>query len=130
MAPRIASPGCALVAVKRALSLAAALVLGAASPAHAPRPSDAFLTPDIDGEQLRGQWEIVLRDLAVVVDLDADRDRAITWGELSSARPAIDAAVAGALALAADGRACSLHAGDLQIDDRVEGRFAWIGLEG
>ena len=115
--------------MKRIGALVAALVLSAAT-AHAHRASDAFLTVAIDGSQLRGHWEIALRDLAAVVDVDPDRNGEITWGELRGARSEIAAGVARALAIRADGRACSLRATDLQVSDRVDGRFAWIGLSG
>jgi HupE/UreJ protein len=112
-----------------ALWLAIAVVL-VASPAAAHRPSDAFLTLDVVGVQLRGRWEVALRDLAAVVALDADGDRAITWGELREARAAIAAELDGALTVTGDGRSCSLRAGDVWVDDRIEGRFASIELAG
>jgi hypothetical protein len=115
--------------VRAVLALAIALAC-VASPAQAHRPSDAFLTLEVDGARVRGNWEIALRDLAVVVALDADRDRAITWGELHAALPAIADAVGHSLRVSADGRSCALRARDLQVDDRVEGRFAWIELAG
>jgi HupE / UreJ protein len=115
--------------MKIASGVALAIVLLAAS-AQAHRASDAFLTVEVDGSQLRGRFEIALRDLAAVIDIDPDRDGEITWGELRRARPAIDASVERALAVGADGQACSLRSSDLQVSDRVEGRFAWIELAG
>jgi len=109
--------------------LATALLL-ATGAAQAHRPSDAFLTLNVEGAQLRGQWEIALRDLDVVAAVDANRDLALTWGELQAARPAIDAALLAALKVSAEGRDCALRTTDLLVNDRVEGRFAWIGLAG
>jgi hypothetical protein len=108
----------------------AAVLVVLASAAQAHRASDAFLTVEVDGSQLRGHWEIALRDLAAIVDIDPDRDGEITWGELRSAQPAIAAGAERALAISADDRACSLRAVDLQVSDRVDGRFAWIELAG
>lgn len=96
--------------------------------AQAHRPSDAFLTLAVHDAQVSGHWEIALRDLAVAVAIDGDRDRVLTWGELRAARPRLEAAVAGALHVSADGRACPLRLTDLMVNDRSEGRFAWIGL--
>ena len=109
--------------------LAAALLL-AAGAAQAHRPSDAFLTLEITGAQLHGQWEIALRDLDVVVAIDADGDRSLTWGELKAGRAAIDEALSGALKIEAGGHACALRTTELMVNVRVEGRFAWIGLAG
>lgn len=108
----------------------AALLLAIVScAAQAHRPSDAFLTLAVDGPRVAGQWEIALRDLDVVAGVDADGDRALTWGEMRAARPRIEAAVAGSLRLAADGRSCALRVTELMVNDRSEGRFAWIGLQ-
>ena len=114
----------------RAAALLATAVVLAASPASAHRPSDAFLTLAIDGAELRGDWQVALRDLAAVVAIDADGDRAITWGELRGARAAIDAVLDGAVAVRGDGRGCALRAGDVRVSDRVEGRYAAIALVG
>jgi hypothetical protein len=115
--------------MRAALWLAIASVL-VASPAAAHRPSDAFLTLAVEGAELRGHWEVALRDLAVAVAIDADGDRAITWGELRAARAAIDAALEGALTAAGDGRGCPIRAGDVLVNDRIEGRYAAIELAG
>ena len=115
--------------MKLARLIACALSL-AAGAAHAHRPSDAFLTLHVDGARVHGQWEIALRDLAAVAPVDANHDRVLTWGELRAARPALEAALARALSLAADGRDCPLRVTDLLVDDRLEGRFAWFALDG
>jgi hypothetical protein len=109
----------------RGLALMLALAAGVA---HAHRPSDAFLTLDVDGAQVRGQWEVALRDLAAIVPLDPDGDARITWGELRGAQAGIAAALVPALALRGDGRSCPLRVSRLQVNDRVDGRYAWIGL--
>jgi hypothetical protein len=108
----------------------AALLLAICSGAQAHRPSDAFVTLDVAGNQLRGSWEIALRDLAVADDLDADRDGQLTWGELRAARVRLEPMLLAALHVAGDGRACTLRTDQLLVDDRVDGRFAWFGLAG
>lgn len=54
-----------------------------ASAAQAHKASDSYLslTPDSQG-LVQGRWDIALRDLDVVLDLDADGDRQLTWGEV------------------------------------------------
>ena len=100
-----------------------------ALPAQAHRPSDAYLSLRVDDTRLHGQWEIALRDLPALVDLDADRNRELTWGELSAAQPALAAVLQAHLALRADGRPCPLTIGDLLVHSRVDGRYAWFALE-
>ena len=61
------------------LAFAAALV---ATSALAHTASDSYLTLDVREERLAGRWDIALRDADLALDLDADGDGAITWGEL------------------------------------------------
>lgn len=96
--------------------------------AQAHRPSDAFLTLDVRGGEISGQWEIALRDLAVLVDLDTDRNRELTWGELRIAQPRLFALLGTQLALRGDGVPCPLAFSDLMVNDRSDGRYAWFAL--
>lgn len=100
------------------------------SSAFAHRPSDAFLTLEVQGTQLVGQWEVALRDLAVLADIDTNQDRELTWGELRAAEPVLQAVLSNALALRADEGAvpCALRFTDLLIHERSDGRYAWFSL--
>lgn len=98
--------------------------------AQAHRPSDAFLTLEVRGRQITGQWEIALRDLDVALGLDANSDQQLTWGELRGAGARIRTELLQDLALSTDDRACALRIVDLKVDDRVDGRFAWLALAG
>ena len=64
-------------------ALAAALTLLAGA-ALAHKPSDSYLTIELRGTQIVGQWDIALRDLDFALGLDADGDGQITWGEVRS----------------------------------------------
>lgn len=111
------------------LALAAALALWTA-PAAAHRTSDAFLTLVLDGERISGQLEIALRDVDVLVAADANGDRQLTWGELRASAQRLATAVDARVQLQADGRACTLAVGDLQVHARSDGRYAWLDLAG
>ena len=102
----------------------------AALPARAHRTSDAFLALDVRGAELSGSWAIALRDLDLAEDLDADRDRALKWGELRGARERVERDLLSQLAIGGDGTACALRIDDLAIEDRIEGRFAYFALSG
>lgn len=96
--------------------------------ALAHRPSDAVLTLEARGTELSGHWEVALRDLATLIDLDRDRDRQLSWGELRVAQPELGALLAQQLALRADDVICPLRFDDLLINDRSDGRYAWFAL--
>ena len=56
----------------RRLVLAIVITLGCAAPAAAHRPSEAYLTVQLDGSAITGRWEISLRDLELLAPLDID----------------------------------------------------------
>jgi hypothetical protein len=68
-----------------------ALLLALVLPAQAHKASDAYLFFTAEGDRVNLRWDIALRDLDTVVDMDADGDRALTWGEFKTAAPAIEA---------------------------------------
>jgi hypothetical protein len=111
--------------VLRALAV---LLLAWSTLVSAHRPSDAFLDLELRERRLSGQWEVALRDLAVLTPLDRDRNRELTWGELRAARAPLEAILAAHLDLRADGAACPLRFDDLLIHDRSDGPYAWFAL--
>lgn len=111
------------------MRLLIALLLLASASAHAHRPSDAFLDLRADGHQIDGHWEIALRDLSTLINLDTNRDRALTWGELRAAQPALSTLLSSQLALRANGASCPLTVTDLLINERSDGRYAWFALQ-
>lgn len=110
------------------MRLLCALLLAWSATALAHRPSDAFLTLEVNGTTITGQWEVALRDLEVLSALDMNGDRQLTWGELRAEQPALQAQLASALHLFGDGKACGLSFTDLLIHDRSDGRYAWFAL--
>ncbi|HVJ73796.1 MAG TPA: HupE/UreJ family protein, partial [Casimicrobiaceae bacterium] len=63
-------------------ALVAALACTFATAALAHKASDSYLTLEARDTHLTGRWDIALRDADLALDLDADGDGAITWGEL------------------------------------------------
>jgi hypothetical protein len=49
--------------MRRAAIATVGLVLLAASSAGAHKPSDSYLTLEVDGRRVNGRWDIALRDL-------------------------------------------------------------------
>jgi hypothetical protein len=80
----------------------------AASGAFAHAPSTAYLQIDADAAALTAR--VALRDIDAVLDLDADGDGTLTWGEVEDRRADIGAWLTAGLALARGGTACTLAA--------------------
>jgi hypothetical protein len=96
------------------------VLLLACGTAHAHKPSDSYLTLEADGQGVRGQWDIALRDLEYAIGLDADGDGAITWGELRAKHADIAAYAFARLAL----RDCTIKPGALLADEHSDGGYA------
>lgn len=112
----------------RGLMLAMLALAPAGALAH--KASDAYLTLRLRGADVSAQWDIALRDLDFVLQLDGDGDGAIRWGEVTAQRATIEAYALGHLRVAGDGRACPLAAHDLLIDDHSDGAYAVLMLAG
>jgi HupE / UreJ protein len=92
--------------MKRAL---VGLLLLAAVPAYAHRPSDSTVRLWVDGARIEGRWDIALRDLDAAVGLDDDGDEKVTGRELRAHAAAIAAYALPRLAVTADGDVCPLR---------------------
>lgn len=66
------------------------LLAGVTLLAQAHKPSDAYLFITVGGDTIELRWDIALRDLDAGFDLDANGDRALTWGETKARLPEID----------------------------------------
>lgn len=105
-----------------ALWLAAILCL-LAGPVAAHKPSDSYLSISVERSELRGQWDIALRDLDFAIGLDADGNGEITWGELRSRHAEIAAYALARLKIEADGAACTVTAGEQLVDEHTDGSY-------
>ena len=100
-----------------------ALLLFAAPPAFAHKPSDSYLSFAVEGRRIEGQWDIALRDLEFAIGLDANGDGEITWGELRARHNEIAAYALARLAISADGKPCTLAPGTHRVDDHTDGAY-------
>jgi len=103
---------------------AAAAFLLLATGARAHKASDAYLTIDSEGRDLRVTWEVSLRDLELAVGLDTDGDGAITWGELRAAQDRVAGLLLSSLDLSAGGKRCALRPEAMLADRRADGAVA------
>jgi hypothetical protein len=113
--------------IRRVLLLACALLL--ALPAWAHKPSDSYLTLSADDSgRVQARWDIALRDLDYVLELDRDGNGEITWGEVRRRADDIRQYATARLALAA-GTPCPWQpAGPMQLERHSDGTYAVLAL--
>jgi hypothetical protein len=100
-----------------------------AAPAFAHKPSDSYLTLNVQGKQVSGQWDIALRDLDMAIGLDADGNGELTWDEVKARHPAIAAYALSRLSIAVkDSGACKLAVTEQLLDDHSDGAYAVLRL--
>jgi hypothetical protein len=95
-----------------------------ASGAMAHKSSDSYLQLDARPGALALRWDIALRDLDVALDLDADADGKLTWGEVRTAWPRIEAYATARLAI----EGCPLKSGEHGLERRSDGAYAVLHL--
>jgi hypothetical protein len=108
----------------RRLLLLLALLCGALPPALAHKPSDSYLSLNVQGDSVSGQWDIALRDLDFAIGLDQDGDGKLTWDEIRLRHAAIAAYAVERLSLGSDQGACRIDIGEQMIDDHTDGAYS------
>ena len=97
-----------------------------AGQALAHKGSDAYLQLKLDGAASTLRLDVALRDLDAVIDIDADADGQLTWGEVRSAYPSIERYLAPRLLV--DG--CQWQSVSTALERRADGVYAalmWPG---
>ena len=113
----------------RWFALIMALLVHAAAWAH--KPSDSYLTlrgaPDSDDIAVR--WDIALRDLDYVLQLDRDGNAALTWGEVRQRADDITRYATTHLELAGGGKPCRWEtSAPMMLDKHSDGTYAVLSL--
>ena len=104
--------------------LLSALACAWAAPAAAHKASDAYLQLDATASALTLRIDVALRDLDAALDLDADANGRLTWGEVKAGWPAIEAYVLRGVRI--DG--CPLRAAGQALERRNDGAYAALTL--
>jgi hypothetical protein len=91
--------------------------------AAAHKPSDSYLSINVQQGQLSGRWDIALRDLDFAIGLDNNDDGAITWGELRSKTPELSQYVFSRLKLGIPDKTCSYQQTDIKVDEHTDGKY-------
>jgi hypothetical protein len=79
-----------------------------ASSALAHQPSTAYLRIDAQAPSISGSWDIPLIDLQLALDLDANQDLNISWGEITNAEARLLALANSKINLFVDGNSCDI----------------------
>jgi hypothetical protein len=115
--------------MKRCLILLLALLLNSLAWAH--KPSDSYLTmrASAGSNDISVRWDIALRDLDYVLQLDRDGNGELTWGEVRQRSDDITRLATSRLQLSAEGKDCSWDtAGPLALDKHSDGTYAVLSL--
>lgn len=131
---RKANPSVARGAGVRALRSPPAYVLVLALffclPAWSHKPSDSYLTLRGEGSAITARWDIALRDLDYVLQLDRDGNGELTWGEVRQRSADIEQLAVSRLALSSQGEACPLQStGPLMLERHSDGTYAVLTLQ-
>lgn len=101
-----------------------------ACPVLAHKPSDSYVALTVSGADVKGQWDISLRDLDYAIGLDRDDDGAITWDELRTRQAEIAAYALARLELKRGEKTCVLQPGGLLVDRHSDGAYAALRVAG
>ena len=102
----------------------AAWVCCVSLPAQAHKPSDSYLTLNVQEQQIDGQWDIALRDLDFVIGLDADGNGELTWDEVRAKHKEIAAYALSRLSVSSGGALCPATVREQLIDDHTDGAYS------
>lgn len=106
-------------------------LLLAATGALAHKPSDSYLTLRGTGGSgdIAVRWDVALRDLDYVLQLDRDNNGELSWGEVRLREAEITRLATSHLALSVAGQACAWDStAPLQLDQHSDGTYAVLSL--
>ena len=115
--------------MKRCIALLLGLLLACVAWAH--KPSDSYLTLRAEAGKgdVRARWDIALRDLDYVLQLDRDSNGELTWGEVRQRSDDITRLATQKLQLTSGDKACPWEsAAPLQLDKHSDGSYAVLSL--
>ena len=102
------------------------LILLFSNVAHAHKPSDSYLTVDIQDARIEGQWDIAVRDLDYAIGLDENDDGEISWRELRGHHVDVAAYAFARLKFYSDGASCPVRIKQHLVDNHSDGAYAVV----
>jgi hypothetical protein len=115
--------------VTRALLFFWALLVPLVAAAH--KPSDSYLTLRGNGDraEIAVRWDIALRDLDYVLELDRDGNGLLTWGEVRTRADDITKYATSRLVVTAGDNECTWKTvSPIQLDNHSDGTYAVLSL--
>jgi HupE / UreJ protein len=109
----------------------AVLLLAVHSAALAHKPSDSYLTlsASATGQTITARWDIALRDLDYVLQLDRDGNGELTWGETRQREADISRLAVDSLQIKGDSITCPWAvAAPMALDKHSDGTYAVLSL--
>jgi HupE / UreJ protein len=114
--------------VKRLLAILLLGLIAFVPSANAHKASDAYLQLQRAGDLIHLRWDISLRDLDAMLDLDRNDDQKLTWGEVRARMDDIRAYAFSHLVLQ-QGRCSLSEAAAPAIEGRVDGTYLVLQLQ-
>jgi HupE / UreJ protein len=108
-------------------ALAASLVT---TSVYAHKASDSYLTIERNRNEIRGQWDIALRDLDVAIGVDSNNDGVLQWQEVKAKHKEIASYALSRLALYANEQPCRLNVTEQLLDRHTDGAYSVLRLNG
>ena len=113
-----------------------AVLLFGYTAAQAHKPSDSYLTlspstlaTPTSGQVINAAWDISLRDLDYVLQLDRDGNGELTWGETRQREADIIKLATGALTISSDQKSCPWSvSAPLSLDRHSDGTYAVLSM--
>ena len=110
------------------LSCALMLLWSLPAPAHTLSVAHLDVAVPAQGHDDRVELDLALRDLALTLPLDANRDEVVTWGELLAVRGSLEQLVTSSVALSTPAGACTLEPDGLATRRYDDGMYATVQL--
>ena len=106
------------------------LLLLMAPLARAHKASTGYLHVRASADRVDVRLDVAVRDLDYALDIDANHDAEITWGELKAAQPQIADYVRSRLQVDAVRQRCELSVNGLQVIEHSDGNYAVMWMSG
>jgi hypothetical protein len=111
----------------RALSVCLMLFfMGVVTVAQAHIASNGFLTVQVEGANLRGTFELAMRDAELAVGLDTNSDGKITWGEVRAHQGDLELYIRSKLSFGNGISKCAEDFAPVEVNQRVDGNYIWL----
>lgn len=94
--------------------------------AHTVSVSHVDIAVEREDAPMRVELDLAVRDLALSLPLDVDRNERVTWGELQDAQTEITRLVERGLVLSSGGRPCTLEPAGLGVRRYEDGTYAHL----